>query len=194
MELDEMKTAWKELDKRLDRQETLSETFIRESIAARSQRSANKFLVSEMIGTAGLLLILPFTLWAVGWDTMPSATKTFLMVIIPIIILIIVWQLVKAFTLWGIDMSGDMRRNARTVRRYELYTLYEKRVVFFFLVPFLFLGMVVVYAVLQLPLWTWAFMIGMTVIGVIFCIWYYKKFFAANMAAIKRGLEELKDM
>ena len=194
MELDEMKAAWKEMDERMGRQEMFSETFIRESIATRSQRSANKFLVSEMIGVGLILLLIPFILWAVDWAMMPSATKIFLKIVFPLIFLILVWQLVKTFTLFRIDMSGDMRNNARTVRLYELYTLYEKRIVIFFLVPFLVLGMVIVYAVLNVPLWTWAFMIGMLILGALYCVWYYKKFYAKHIGVIKNGLEELKDL
>ncbi len=189
-----MKAAWKEMDERMGRQEMFSETFIRESLASRSQRSANKFLVSEMIGVGLILLLIPFILWAVDWAMMPSATKIFLRVVTPLIFLILVWQLVKTFTLFRIDMSGDMRNNARTVRLYELYTLYEKRIVIFFLVPFLVLGMVIVYAVLNVPLWTWAFMIGMLILGALYCVWYYKKFYAKHIGVIKNGLEELKDL
>ena len=193
MELDEMKTAWQELDRRLDRQETLSETFIRESIAARSQRSVNRFLAYELIGAVVMLFVIPFVLWTIAGAGMPSETKLFLKVLFPLLPVTLVWQLVKTYTLFKVDISGNMKSVARMVQRYELYALYEKRVSYF-LILLIFTGAIVVYAALRMPLWSWIAMTGLVTAAVLYCVWYYKKFFAANMAAIKRGLEELRDL
>ncbi len=193
MELDDMKTAWRELDRRLDRQETLSETFIRESIAARSQRSVNKFLAYELIGVAVMLFAIPFVLWTIVGAGMPPETKLFLKVLFPLLPAILVWQFIKTFTLFRVDISGNMKRVAKMVQRYELFALYEKRVSYL-LVPLLFAGAIVVYAALRVPLWSWVAMTGLVTATVLYCVWYYKKFFADNMAAIKRSLKEIKDL
>lgn len=195
MELDEMKTAWRELDSRLGRQETLSETFIRESIAARSQRSVNRFLNLEIVGAAVILAIIPVVVRRYGMPWIGDyfgmkAAMIFCMVLLP---LIFVWQLVKIRSLFGIDMSKGVRDNIANARRYELCAMAEKRVGI--VVSALMLaGLVMLWAAWGTPPWVWAMLGGAVTIAVLLCVWYYKKFFADNMRAIKRGLEELKEL
>jgi hypothetical protein len=196
MELDEMKTAWRELDDRLDRQEMMSANFIKESLASRSQRSANKFLNMEIIGAVAVLAILPFAVRQYGmpWVADRPGANTVLLVAIALMLLILVWQLVKLRPLFGIDMTKGVSDNISRVRRYELYTQYEKRVAIFF-APFLLLAVMIWRAVVMNDApWYWAALAGMVLVAVLCCVWYYKKFYAANMRAIKRGLEELKDL
>ncbi len=193
MELDEMKTAWREMNDRLGRQEMLSETFIRESIAARSQRSVNRFLAYEMIGTVVVLFAIPFVLWTiVGMEKSPEV-NLFLKVVFPLLPVILVWQSIKTFTLFRVDIAGEMKSNARMVRRYELYAMYDKWATYF-LIPLLFTGAVVMYAALRVALWSWVSMTGLILAAVLYCVWYYKKFYPKNMNAIKRSLDELKDL
>ncbi len=190
MELDEMKTAWKELDRRLDRQQTLSEAFIRESIAARSQRSANKFLTSEMIGTGLLLLGIPFVVHQYGmpWAGEIPGMKIVLIAAIVLFLLLIVWQLIKIRPLFKIDMSKGVSDNINYVKKYELYTLYEKRVAIAF-IPLLIIAGIVwrALAVKNAP-WYWALLAGIVIICALYCVWYYKKFYATNMRTIKHGI------
>ena len=193
MELDEMKTAWREMNDRLGRHEMLSEAFIRESIAARSQRSVNRFLAYEMIGTVVVLFAIPFVLWAiVGMEKSPEV-NLFLKVVLPLLPVILVWQSIKTYTLFRVDISGDMKSNARMVRRYQLYAMYDKWATYF-LIPLLFTGAIVVYAALRVAMWSWVSMAGLILAAVLYCVWYYKKFYPKNMNAIKRGLDELKDL
>ena len=196
MELDEMKTVWKELDRRLDRQEMFSANFIRESLAARSQRSVNRFLNFEIIGAALLLAVMPFVVRQYGmpWTGEIPGMKIALIAALVLLLLLFVWQLIKIWPLFRIDMSKGMRGNIVYVKRYELYALCEKRVMIIF-IPLLLIAMFVWRAlVMNDAPWYWAFMAGLVTIAALFCVWYYKKFYAANMGAIKRGLEELKDL
>jgi len=190
-----MKNAWHDLNERLDRQEMLSQTFIRESIAARSQRSVNKFLNMEIAGAAVCPLVIPFVVrqyglpWAADYPGMRAAIL-FCMVLLA---LLFVWQLIKVMILARIDMSKDMKSNILRTRRYELYAMTEKRVMIF-LMPVMLAGVVALRAMWGTALWFWMLMVGMVAVGVLFIVWYYKKFFSANISAIKRGLEELKDL
>jgi uncharacterized membrane protein YqjE len=91
-------------------------------------------------------------------------------------------------------MSKGVSENIACVKRYEIYTLYEKRVAIFF-VPFLIIAAIVWRAVAMNDApWYWTALAGMVVIAALCCVWYYKKFYADNMAAIKRGLEELREL
>ncbi len=191
-----MKTAWREFDRRLDRQETLSDKFIRESLAARSQCSVNKFLTGEMIGAGLVLAAIPFVVHQSGmpWVGSIPGMKIALIIGFVLLPLLFVWQLIKIMLLFKIDMSRGVRDNIAYVKRYELYAQCEKRVAIV-LIPLILLAGTVwrALAVNDAP-WYWAAMAGVVVIGALYCVWYYKKFYASNMGAIKRGLEELKDL
>ena len=188
-----MKTAWREMSDRLGRQEMLSEAFIRESIADRSQRSVNRLLAYEMIGTVVVLFAIPFVLWTIVGAEMSPEAKVFLRVVFPLLPVFLVWQSIKTYTLFRVDISGDMKSNVRMVRRYELYALYDKWATYF-IIPLLFTGAIVMYAALRVALWSWVSMTGLILVAVLYCVWCYKKFYPKNISAIKRGLEELKEL
>ncbi len=191
-----MKTAWKELDKKLDRQETLSETFIRESIAARSQRSVNKFLNFELIGAAVLLVIIPFIVRQYGmpWADKIPGMKITLIAAFVLCLIGLAWQSIKIRSIFKIDMSKGVSNNIAYVKRYELYALYEKRFLIIFVPLLLLAGIIWRAVVMNDAPWYWAFLAVAVIIGTLYSVWYYKKFYSGNMAAIKRGLEELKDL
>jgi len=195
MELDEMKSAWRELDGRLDRQETLTQTFIRDAITTRSQRSVNRFLNMEIVGVAVCALLMPVVVrhYCLPWAADYPGMRTFMLFRMVLLALLAVWQLVKVRVLAGVDMSKAMKNNIRRVRRYELYAMAEKRVVIV-LLPVMLAGVVALRAMWGTALWFWVLMVGMVATGVLFIVWYYKKFYADNMAAIKRGLDELEDL
>jgi hypothetical protein len=195
MELDEMKTAWKEMDERLERREMLSAAYIKESIAARSQRSVSRFLNYEMISAAIALAAMPFVVWKYG--TLPAGSfdgmKLVMSVFLLLLPLLFVWQIIKIVPLFKLDMSKGVKDNIARVRRYELYALYEKRFSLLFF-PLLIVCITAWVATVGAAAWWWAGWGGATLFVVFFTIWYYKKFYADNMGAIKRGLDELKDL
>lgn len=196
MELDEMKNAWRELDQRLDRQQTLSETFIRESISARSQRSVNKFLNVEIIGAAAILAAIPLIVRQHGmpWTEKIPGLRILLVANLVLLLLLFVWQLIKILPLFKIEMSKSVSDNIACVKRYERYALREKRATIISAPP-LFIALFIWRASVSNDApWYWALLAGIVIIGALFTVWYYKKFFANNMRAIKRGLEELKDL
>ncbi len=196
MELEEMKTVWKELDGRLDRQEMFSANFIRESIATRSQRSANKFLTNEMVGAGLILVAVPLAVWRYGTPSAGSVSglKPILLILLVLLPLLFLWQLIKIFPLFKLDMSRDVKDNIVRVKKYEIYAQCEKWVVIV-LTPLLFLAVSVWRAVAMNDApWLWVAWVAIIILGALCYVWYYKKFYANNMGAIKRGLEELKDL
>jgi O-antigen/teichoic acid export membrane protein len=91
-------------------------------------------------------------------------------------------------------MSKGVSDNIARVRRYEIYAMYEKRAALV-VAPLLLLAVMIWRAVVMNDApWYWAAVAGAMVVAVLYCVWYYKKFYAANMHAIKRGLEELKEL
>jgi hypothetical protein len=195
MELDEMKTVWKELDDRLGRQEMSGTAFIKESVTARSQRSVNRFLNYELTGVVVLLVAIPLAVWK--YSTLSGGSfegmKLFVLAFMVLLPLILVWQLIKIRPLFKINMSKGLKDNVLYIQRYELYAMYEKRIGFVF-IPLMFIIVTVYSATIVSAAWWWAAWVGVLIICVLFTIWYYKKFYAGNMAEIKRGFAELKDM
>lgn len=187
-----MKTAWRELDGRLGKQEMFRENFIRESIMEKSQRSVDKLLRGEVFGAVVVMSLIPLMLWSYGLSGMP-VVKTFYMALISICLLITVWMIVKMSVLFKMDISHNLKDNIRRIRRFELYITYEKRGMLIF-VPILFLAGFAVYATIGVPAWLWAFMAVVDAIGIMTCIYSYKKYYAKHIEQITHGLEELRDL
>ncbi len=191
-----MKTAWRELDGRLGKQEMFRENFVRESIAEKSQRSVDKLLRLGLCGTIMIILTIPFLLWFLSIlpDGVPPLYIVFFQFMLVICTLLIPSGLYYAWVLFRVDMLGNVHDNIKLINRYKVQLHYTKRIGFWILYPIMFVWTVAIYAKLNATPWLWAFMGGMWVVTIVWCIYVQKKVVAKHIGQITRGLEELRDL
>jgi hypothetical protein len=104
-------------------------------------------------------------------------------------------QSFKLFMLSRFDLSLSVRENISTLNRYALFIKWEK------------MGGIIVASILCLLIilvmlsfkqhiesWRWAGVICAMIITPVLTVWQYRKVYGANIAAIRRSLDELREL
>lgn len=195
MELDELKNSWAALDKRLKENNALNETIILKMAQGKAEKSINRILGLEIIGTIIVILVLPFIAYSI--ETNHERMKLFwnvLMIVSGIICLFAVfWEIHKISILMKIDFSKEINSTIYYVNRYQIQLKREFFMIIYFGLPLLFTLGILSYAEANASFSLWIFLVCMLLLA-IFIIWYSKKKYKKTHKAILANLNEIKEL
>lgn len=194
MELDEMKNTWYIMDKRLNKMELIHDTFIREVIQSKVNKSIDKLKNWEITGTAVVILLIPIIIYlylTTQWDFI--TWDLFVIFSGLICTLLTFWQIVKVRQLMKVDYTENIARNIHHINLYKIQ--YEKeKLVMSVIGPVLTILIVMNYLQMKAELHRWAFMIAVILFAGIYCYWSYKNMIKQKIPAILKSMEELKEL
>ncbi|MBK5719364.1 hypothetical protein JGH11_00630 [Dysgonomonas sp. Marseille-P4677] len=193
MEINELKDTWLLLDDRLKKQEIFNENIIKEMLYTKADKSLNKLINAELIGLIIVLLVIPVILHCINNKIDLPEYNIFLWAMIPICILLIIWQALKIYKLTRIDFFKAISNNIKHTNGYNIWIKREKMVMILF-VPILFLSITYIYAQLNLNYTLRGLMACIGLVTIIFTCWSYKKLYDKNIKSILKSLDELKEL
>ena len=194
MELEELKSAWAELDNRLKENKSMNKTIIMEMAQNKVDKLIGRFINGERIAVIVLILLIPFILFSyhryggklIMWDVM---------IIYNLVICVIypIWGMYKLSKLTKIDFSKVISDNIRYTNLYNLFAKREKMVVTAFLGPSLMTFGILSYAEARASVYLWVFLICIFVTVSLLCYWAYKKY-NKEMVSILKSMNEIKQL
>lgn len=192
MEIDDLKVAWLELDKKLQQGEKLKEETIKEMYRTKADRSIGKILNYDIFGISVCLLILPFIIWLAGSKDMKSFWFAATVIYWGIFDIIgIVYLGLKISQLLKVDLTKPISCNFNIIHRYNIRVKKEKPLY----AVFSLIGIVPIFAfyVQNAQLWQWVFLCCLLIVASIIFVWQYKRIYGSNIRSIMNSLDELKE-
>ena len=194
MELEELKSAWAELDSRLKENKSMSKTIIMEMTKNKANKIISLFINMERLAVIVLLLLIPFILFSyhlyggkrIMWDVL-MIYSAIICVIYPI------WGMYKLSKLTKVDFSKAISDNIRYTNLYNLFAKKEIMVVTVFLGPSLIILGILTYAEARANLYLWIFLVCMSLTAILVCHWSYKNY-NKDIASILNSLNEIKQL
>jgi len=197
MEMDELKSAWASVDKRLKENELLNKRIVQGILSDKSNKSLNKLVNIDMFGTLMLLPVIPLCIWVLNSNLFRNLIFPkilFVVILVVSIIGIILGIYIMKKYLLKIDFSKSIKDNMCYVNRYSLCYRKGKMINNFFIIPVFSLLGILTYYELKAPFYLWIFLFVNLTIGIAITYWIYKKVYDANIQSIQKSLDELKEL
>ena len=196
MELDELKTTWMALETQLKNNETLNKKLLLEMLQKKSSKSLGRLVNYDFFGVILLLLYILLGIWlynATGFFGYYTSVKVLAIACITVSAIGIFWHYDKLKYLIKINVSKSVKDNMYCVNKYDVMIKQEK-VANYCLIPVMFSLGAYCYYEFNAGISSWMFLIVAMTIGIVLTIWMYKKIYDPNIQAIKKGLDELKEL
>ena len=193
MELDNLKEAWTALDNRLKSSEKLNESIILEMMRSKAGKLVNRFIVWEMVQFAGILLLIPVSIYYLDQrGGVFLAFDAFRILIAATFVMFSFWGAYKIHGLMKFDITENVGANILCMNRYNIQLKREKKFTYFaFLVLVIFAAYIYTAINATMPLWT--FFVCMVIIGGLGSYWSYKKYDKV-IKSILRSLDEIREL
>ena len=194
MELDELKNAWTALDNKLKMNETLNEHIVKEMLRSKTNKALNCLNRYELLGTILCFIALPFLIFMYGRMVHTLWGDIMFYFVVGMLLSGCITQPYKLWLLSKIDLNKIVCENIESINRYSLFIKREK-IAFYIYMPVLFALIILAFISLgKIELWRWVGVISVLVFAIVMSIWQYRKVYDANIQAIKKSLEELKEL
>jgi hypothetical protein len=194
MELDELKNVWASLDERLNKQEQLKESIIKEMIYEKSNKSVSKLLNFEIFSITTCLLVLPIVAYL--YNTLLGTLfmeKLFCYVMFFFLTVSIIWSSMLIYHLMKIDFTKNVSHNSLYINKYNVL-IKKNKIAAIFIMVILYAFGIYLYAAKHVSVTLWIFLACVYVIGLIISYFAYKKLYDNNIHIIQKSLEELKEL
>jgi len=193
MELDKLKEIWTSLDNRMQQQEVLKTTLIKEMLISKSDKALSRLINYSYFGLILMISMIPLMIWA---RQLPGIiSNVFNLIVIAFLLFGIITGIIQLINLHKINFSTPLNRNIYLVQKTNLF---NKRVSFIAYIIAAILFVCVIIAMLNSPywiqLWRWFAIITAIFIGGIGGYWEYKRMYRRNFNSILKSLEELKEL
>jgi len=197
MELDKLKEIWISLDNRMQQQEILKSTLIKEMLINKSDKALSRLINYSYFGIILCIAVLPLLIW------ISSQSRSFDImnnIFIPITILFSLTNLavaiIQLIKLHKIDFSKAINRNIYSVQKLNIFN--KRYYIIFTIIAFIIVFITIIVLFISysayIAYWRWLGIITAIIAGSIFCFWEYKRIYRRNFNTILKSLEELKEL
>jgi len=193
MEQDKLKDAWQLLNESLNKQEILKESILKGMIHTKADKSLSKLLNTEVAGLIVLILAFPLIIYILNRGIKLPEYNIFMWITMVICVILFFWQSLKVYKLTRIDLSKTISNNMKYMNEYNIW-IKKERIVMTFLGPLLILGIAYIYAITNVSIAVWIFLICLALAITIYSYWAYKKLYGKNIKSILKSLDELKEL
>jgi len=194
MELEEMKTLWEALDKKLSESNRINAIIVHQMTEQRTKKGINNLITYELIGVILCLLCLPFLVFMFKYVWHTPLVHATMYLTIAMFGAACISQSLKLFLLSRIDLTQGISNIILHINRYTIYLKREKISYFIVISIFFILFISTLLSFKNIEPWRWAIVICGIVLAVVGTVWQYKKIYGANIEAIRRSLDELREL
>lgn len=199
MDLEELKNTWMVMDEQIKKNKILEETIIKKMIESKTTKSLSNLLNYEIFATILLFLVIPIIFYMINRLSNFRETniiyRYIFIVTLVICILGCFYQFWKVYSLMKINLSNSIKSNITLIQRYSIQIHWEKfsNYIALFLVIII---LTVIYFAEQnyIEPWRWIAVLCIVLVSAFICVVIYKWVYDTNIQAIKKCLEELKEL
>ena len=194
MELEEMKTLWEALDKKLSESNRINAIIVHQMTEQRTKKGINNLITFELIGTILCIIGLPFMVFMFKYVWHTPLVHATMYLTIATFGAVCISQSLKLFLLSKIDFTQSISNIILHLNRYTLFLKREKIPYFIVasIIAILFISTLLSFK--HVEPWRWAGVICGIVLAVVGTVWQYKKIYGSNIEAIRRSLDELREL
>jgi DMSO reductase anchor subunit len=193
MELEELKNLWTSLDERLNKQEKLKESILKEIMQSKTNRTVSKLINYEIRSICALLIAIPLCIFII--DRVRSVFFGDVTMIFTAIFSFIhlIWEIFKLHGLTKVDFSQSLNDSIHYINKYNIHIKWEK-IASFIYIPIFGILLILTYSESKVPVWRWTFMVCTLLLATLFTYWGFKRIYDKNITSIQKSLEELKEL
>ena len=193
MELEDLKSAWAELDAQLKETKLMNKKIIMEMAQSKVDKIINRFINQNIFGTVFLLLIIPLMLF--GYNR--SGGKFIFFDILTIYIAAICaicffWYVYRISGLMKIDFSKTISDNIYYTNRYNIQIKREKFAMNVIFGPIFAILLILCYVAMRVNMQLWISLICMLILCSLITYWSYKRLYEKNINSILKSMNEIK--
>jgi hypothetical protein len=194
MELDELKNAWTSLDERLNKQEKLKESIIREMLVAKLDKSLSRMINHGYVGIIVCLGIIPLFVWRMNQIYFGTFKTILFLLGITFAISGVILCIIELIKLYKIDFSKPVSNNIRLLQNHKIWLKRQNMGVYIVVSILIILAVIAGLLSPNMELWRWVGIAVFVCIGIAGAFWEYKHFYGKNIASILKSLEALKEL
>jgi protein-S-isoprenylcysteine O-methyltransferase Ste14 len=192
MELEELKNKWTLLEEKLERQDSLKESIIREMLVGKSNKSLSRLINYGFLGMSLGLAVIPLLIWNLSFSHAENVRMFGILALI-FVGAVLIAGIFPFSKLLQIDFSKPCRLNLRLICQYKV--LYKRIAVVAYIVGtvLLLFGVYLVVFSMETKAWhLWAIVLAIP--GATIAAWWeYRQMFRKNVDSMTESLEELKE-
>lgn len=193
MELEKLKEIWTSLDNRMQQQEVLKTTLIKEMLISKSDKALSRLINYSYFGLILTISMIPLMIWL--WQLPSIISNVFILIVIVFLLFGVITGIPQLINLHRINFSNPLNQNIYLVQKTNLF---NKRISFIAYIIAAILIVSVAIAMLNSPYgiqpWRWFAIITIVFVGGIGGYWEYKRMYRRNFNSILKSLEELKEL
>jgi hypothetical protein len=193
MELDELKNVWVSLDERLNKQEILKESILKEMMQSKTSKTVSKLINYDLLSICILLALIPFSVFVMDYFRYGFWGNTTIIFTIIFSCIYVFWAIYKLHGLMKFDFSKNINDNIYCMNRYNIHIKWDK-IASLVYIPIFVILCILSYAESKVSMQVWVFMICLLLLATLFTYWGFIRFYDKNIAAIRKSLEELKEL
>jgi len=194
MELEQMKTQWEALDRKLSESNRINGMIVKKMIEQRANKGVSKLITYELIGAIFLFVFFPLMIFWFKYVWNTTLMHIIMYFAISIIGIGCITQTFKVFLLFRINLTRSVSGNTSTLNHYIIFIKREKIISIIIALVFSVLLILYMLSFKHIELWRWTAVICAMVIAPVLAVWQYKKMYNANINAIRQSLDELKEL
>ncbi|MDR0864502.1 MAG: hypothetical protein LBO74_06170 [Candidatus Symbiothrix sp.] len=193
MELDELKNVWASLDERLNKQEMLKGSILKEMLQSKTTKTVSKLINLDISSICVLLVAIPLCVFII--ERVKSVFWGNVTIIFTAIFsfIYLIWAIYKLHGLMKIDFSKSINDNIYYMNRYNIHIKWDKIASLVYIPIFVLLG-ILTYAENKVSVTLWIFLICVLLLAILLTYWSWKLIYDKNIASIRKSLEELKEL
>lgn len=193
MELEKLKEIWTSLDNRMQQQEVLKTTLIKEMLISKSDKALSRLINYSYFGLILIISMIPLMMRL--WQLPGIISNVFILILIVFLLFGVITGIIQLINLHKINFSTPLNQNIYLVQKTNLF---NKRISFIAYIIAAVLFVSVIIAMLNSPYgiqpWRWFVIITIVFVGAIAGYWEYKRMYRRNFNSILKSLEELKEL
>lgn len=194
MEMDELKNMWSMMDEKLNKQEILNNNIIRETLKSKSTKYLSLLInynyFALILCLVGIILIIS------RLTTMYFGIYKTIIFILAIIFLVMGFVLTtrNVLILQKIDFTKKISENIRLTRSLKL--AFKQSSIYGYIGAIILILSVFIALIIDdnMEVWRWALIIGVVIMGLVLCVWEYKRIYKASINSILESFEKLKEL
>ena len=195
MELEELKSAWAELDSRLKENKSMNKTIVMKMAQSKADKIIGRLINWEIFSVVILILAIPLVFYVSQWFVGKLIVSYYFMLLLAGYCCIgTIWYIYKISGLMKIDFSKAISDNIYLTNRYNIQIKREKFAMNVVFGPIFAILLILSYAELKVNMQLWIFLICLLFLCSLITYWTYKRLYEKNISSILKSMNEIKQL
>jgi len=196
MEIEKLKEIWTSLDNRMQQQEGLKTTIIKEMLLSKSDKALSRMINWGYFGLVSILFFTPVLILVYMYAPIYQVATTKLVFVGAFVLIIFIFTIgiIGLIKLHKIDFSKPVSSNIVMVNKYKVFYKRMTLIISLFTVIFFVLLFITYFYLPHMEPWRLIGLFSAISAGFVLGFWEYKRMGMKNINSILRSLEELKEL